>query len=94
MQRTERLQETRKMRFEEALTGVPHSFQSSFRDWAAERTNTPSAVMETAHAGHDKTVAAYARSDLFERRTKLMDKWQQHCMAAKAESVPIGLRQA
>lgn len=75
---------------------VPHGFRSSFRDWAAERTNTPSAVMEAAlaHAEHDKTVAAYARSDLFERRTKLMEKWQQHCMAAKAEIVPIGLRQA
>ena len=31
--------------------------------------------MALAHVEKDKTVAAYARSDLFERRRKLMEAW-------------------
>ena len=56
---------------------VPHGFRSSFRDWAAEQTDTPHAVMEAAlaHAVRDKAEAAYARSDLFEKRRKLMEQW-------------------
>lgn len=47
-----------------------HGFRSSFRDWAAERTNTSRAVVEAAlaHVVQDKTEAAYFRSDLFELR--------------------------
>ena len=59
------------------IDAVPHGFRSTFRDWASERTNTPPAVMEAAlaHANQDKVEAAYARSDLFEKRRKLMDAW-------------------
>ncbi len=55
---------------------VPHGFRSSFRDWAAERTDAPHAVMEAAlaHAIRDKVEAAYARSDLFERRRVLLEQ--------------------
>ena len=51
-----------------------HGFRSAFRDWAAERTNAPHAVMERAlaHAVADAVEAAYARSDLLERRRALM----------------------
>ena len=54
-----------------------HGFRSAFRDWAAERTNAPHAVMERAlaHAVADAVEAAYARSDLFERRRALMAEW-------------------
>jgi integrase len=54
-----------------------HGFRSSFRDWAAERTNVPRAVCEAAlaHSLRDKTEAAYHRTDLFERRRELMDSW-------------------
>ena len=47
------------------------------RDWAAERTNTPLEVVEAAlaHTVQNPTEAAYARSDLFERRRRLMDDW-------------------
>ena len=56
---------------------VPHGFRSSFRDWAAEQTDTPHAVMEAAlaHVNPNQAEAAYARSDLFERRRKLMEQW-------------------
>ena len=51
--------------------------RSSFRDWAAEQTNTPREVVEAAlaHTVRNPTEAAYARSDLFERRRRLMDDW-------------------
>ena len=54
-----------------------HGFRSSFRDWAAERTNVPRAVCEAAlaHSLRDKTEAAYNRTDLFERRRDLMASW-------------------
>ena len=54
-----------------------HGFRSSFRDWAAERTDHPREVIEgaLAHVVPNKVEAAYARSDLFERRRLLMDDW-------------------
>ena len=57
---------------------VPHGFRSSFRDWASEQTDAPHAVMEAAlaHAVPNAVEAAYARSDLFDRRRRLMDAWE------------------
>ena len=48
---------------------------SSFRDWPAEQTSTPREVVEAAlaHTVQNPTEAAYTRSDLFERRRRLMD---------------------
>ena len=62
------------------IDAVPHGFRSSFRDWAAERTETPHAVMEAAlaHAVRNATERAYARSDLFERRRMLMQQWADY----------------
>ncbi len=59
------------------MAAVAHGFRSSFRDWAAEETNHPREVVEAAlaHTVQDKVEAAYARSDLFERRRRLMDDW-------------------
>ena len=59
---------------------VPHGFRSSFRDWAAEQTDTPHAVMEAAlaHTVSNAVEAAYARSDLFDRRRRLMDDWESY----------------
>ena len=59
---------------------VTHGFRSSFRDYAAEKTHTPHAVMEAAlaHTIKNKAEAAYARSDLFEKRRELMESWGQY----------------
>ena len=59
---------------------VPHGFRSSFRDWAAEMTDAPHAVMEAAlaHAVGNSTEAAYFRSDLFDRRRTLMTQWADY----------------
>lgn len=58
-----------------------HGFRSSFRDWAAERTNFPREVAEMAlaHAIGDKVEAAYRRGDLFKKRLLLMEAWAKHC---------------
>ena len=47
------------------------------RDWVAERTDHPREVIEAAlaHVVPNKVEAAYARSDMFERRRLLMDDW-------------------
>ena len=60
-----------------AIAAVPHGFRSSFRDWAAEETDHPREVVEAAlaHVVRNPIEAAYARSDLFERRRRLMDDW-------------------
>jgi len=62
-----------------------HGFRSSFRDWAAERTNFPREVAEMAlaHAIPSAVEAAYRRGDLFDKRRKLMDAWAAYC--AKVE---------
>ena len=65
-----------------------HGFRSTFRDWAAERTNYPSEVAEMAlaHAVGDKVEAAYRRGDLFDKRQKLMNAWAEFCSKVPAES--------
>ena len=56
---------------------MPTGFRSSFRDWAAERTDHSREVIKAAlaHIVPNKVAAAYARSDLFDRRRLLMDDW-------------------
>ena len=62
------------------IPAVPHGFRSTFRDWAAEETDHPREVVEAAlaHVVQNKVEAAYARSDLFERRRQLMDDWSEY----------------
>ncbi len=54
-----------------------HGFRSTFRDWAGETTGFPREVIEAAlaHGIKDKAEAAYARSDLFDKRRDLMAAW-------------------
>ena len=54
-----------------------HGFRTSFRTWAQERTNFPREVAEAAlaHAVGDAVEQAYARSDVFQKRRKMMDAW-------------------
>lgn len=64
---------------EHDVGAVPHGFRSSFRDWAGECTDTPYEVMEAAlaHTVRSKTIAAYARSDLLDKRRSLMERWSE-----------------
>ncbi len=65
---------------EQGIAAVPHGFRSSFRDWAAEETDHPREVIEAAlaHVVQNRVEAAYARSDLFERRRVLMHDWARY----------------
>jgi integrase len=56
-----------------------HGFRSTFRDWAAERTAFPREIAEAAlaHAIGNKVEAAYRRSDLLDKRRRLMDAWSE-----------------
>jgi integrase len=71
-----------------------HGFRSTFRDWAAERTNFPNMVVEMAlaHAIDSKVEAAYRRGDLFDKRRRLMDAWAEFCSKAPAVGEVVELR--
>lgn len=58
-----------------------HGFRSTFRDWAAEATSFPHEVCEhaLAHKVGNAVERAYNRSDLFAKRSKLMEAWAQYC---------------
>lgn len=65
-----------------------HGFRSTFRDWAAERTNYPreAAEMALAHTIGDKVEAAYRRGDLFNKRALVMADWARFCAVVEPSS--------
>lgn len=54
-----------------------HGLRTTFRGWGSNRTRVGHDVLEAAlaHAVTNKTVAAYHRSDLLEKRIPLMRRW-------------------
>jgi integrase len=70
---------------------VPHGFRSTFRDWAGETRPEGREVVEAAlaHTIKDKAEAAYARSDLLEKRRPLMDAWAEQCARPQLEVVQV-----
>jgi integrase len=60
---------------------VPHGFRATFRTWTAERTSYPHHVCEAAlaHTIPEAVVRSYQRSDLFDKRRKLMEDWDRYC---------------
>jgi integrase len=69
-----------------------HGFRSTFKDWTRDHTRFENYVSEAAlaHASGDKIEAAYARSDVFKKRRKLMDAWATYCETVpSATVVPI-----
>ena len=70
----------RRLLRELGVAAVPHGFRSTFRDWAGEETDHSREVIEAAlaHVVRNRVEAAYARSDLFERRRVLMDDWARY----------------
>ena len=73
------------------IDATAHGFRSSFRVWTAERTTVPREVCEAAlaHTIRDKAEAAYQRSDLFDRRRDLMDRWAAYLSERPADVVSI-----
>ncbi len=73
-----------------------HGFRSTFRDWAAERTNFPNEVAEMAlaHTVSNKVEAAYRRGDMFERRRRMMSEWASFCgQMPRGASPPVAIFQ-
>lgn len=68
------------------VDAVPHGFRATFSSWTASSTAYPFEVREMAlaHAVGDGTVAAYQRSDLFEKRRNLMADWAKFTNTAPA----------
>jgi integrase len=66
-----------------------HGFRSTFSDWCAEKTNTPSEVREMAlaHAVGNKVEEAYRRGDLFEKRRQLAETWAKFATATPGGNV-------
>lgn len=71
-----------------------HGFRSTFRVWAAEQTGFPREVIEhaLAHQLKDKTEAAYQRSNLMPKRTRLMQAWADYLDQTGGDVVPINRR--
>jgi integrase len=66
-----------KERGEITVEAVPHGFRSTFRDWAAEQTAYPDEIRKAA-SGHivgNAVQQAYQRTDLLEKRRRLMEDW-------------------
>ena len=68
-----------------------HGFRTSFRTWAQEQTNFPREVAEAAlaHVIKDKAEAAYARSDMFVKREKMMDSWAGYLTSRRCEILAL-----
>ena len=64
-------------RGELTVEAVPHGFRSTFRDWAAEQTAYPDEIRKAAsgHTVGDSVKQAYQRTDLLEKRRRLMTEW-------------------
>ena len=82
-----------KMVRELGIGAVPHGFRSSFRDWAAECSDTPREVCELApvQVNPDRVEAAYRRTDRFERRRALMEEWAAFLAGIKGERARLAV---
>ncbi len=72
---------------------VPHGLRSTFRDWAAERTEYERDMCEIAlaHTVGSTVERAYRRSDMIERRRKMMAAWARFLKGeAGAKVVKLG----
>jgi integrase len=60
-------------------------FRATFKTWASERTSFQNEIVEAAlaHTIGSKVEQAYRRSDLFEKRRRLMQQWAAFCTAAQ-----------
>lgn len=62
------------------IKATAHGFRSTFKDWAREQTAYADEVSELAlaHVNSDATRAAYARSELIDKRRQLMQEWAEY----------------
>ena len=71
-----------------------HGFRSTFRDWAADQTAYPRDVAEAALAHAVQGVeAVYRRTDLLNKRARLMADWAKYCAKAAPAGNVTGIRE-
>jgi integrase len=75
-------------------TVTVHGFRSSFRDWAADQTEYPEAVVEAAlaHTVRNTSVRAYKRTNHIDRRHQLMADWASYVETGPATGNVVQLR--
>lgn len=69
---------------------VPHGFRSSFKDWAraeAKSYNDEVSELALSHVNNDATRSAYARNELMDLRTEMMNEFADYCAPKKAGKV-------
>jgi len=68
---------------------VPHGFRASFSTWVDDTRpdEREAAERALAHEIGNRVSAAYRRSDLFDRRVRLMEQWAAHCVGNGGEHV-------
>lgn len=73
------------------IKATAHGFRSAFKDWAREQTAYADEVSELAlaHVNSDATRAAYARSELIDKRRQLMQEWANYCRNGKQVSATV-----
>ncbi|MCP5131854.1 MAG: tyrosine-type recombinase/integrase [Pseudomonadales bacterium] len=71
-----------------------HGFRATFRTWAQDHTSYPDEVCELAlaHINSDATRAAYARSELIDKRRLLMSDWERFCFHGKPKGQVVPIR--
>ncbi|MCC7429025.1 MAG: integrase arm-type DNA-binding domain-containing protein [Alphaproteobacteria bacterium] len=72
---------------------VPHGFRASFSTWVDDTRpeEREAAERALAHEIGNRVSAAYRRSDLFDRRTRLMEDWAAH-VAGEARPATRAMR--
>ncbi|AFT66924.1 integrase arm-type DNA-binding domain-containing protein [Cycloclasticus sp. P1] len=70
---------------------TPNGFRSTLKDWARLHTTFLDEVSELAlaHVNNDKTRAAYARNELLDERTILMDEWGRFCIVGESSHLRL-----
>ena len=66
------------------VDAVPHGMRATFKSWASSETQHPRDVIEMAlaHTLENKVEAAYQRSDLLDKRRRLMMDWEEFCLSS------------
>lgn len=70
---------------------VPHGTRSSFKNWSVEKSSYEWQLSEAAlwHRLGGKVEVSYARTDMIERRRRMMEDWGKFVMGAYADSANV-----
>ena len=68
---------------------VVHGFRSSFRSWSSEKTSADYATAELClgHAVGSAVERSYRRSDLYEKRARLLQSWANYITEAEPAKI-------